>query len=56
MSKKIVMLGLNGFNPKLVEQWSNELPNLIKIQKGGIWGEFWILWDLGFYLSRRFLL
>jgi len=39
MSKKIVVLGLNGFNPKLAEQWSNELPNLIKIQKEGIWGD-----------------
>jgi len=35
---KIVVLGLDGFNPELVEQWSDELPNIIKMQKEGIWG------------------
>jgi predicted AlkP superfamily phosphohydrolase/phosphomutase len=35
---KIVILGLDGFNPELVKQWSNELPNLMKMQKEGIWG------------------
>lgn len=35
---KIVVLGLDGFNPELVKQWSDELPNLMKMQKEGIWG------------------
>ncbi len=35
---KIVVLGLDGFNPEFVRQWSNELPNLMKMQKEGIWG------------------
>lgn len=35
---KIVVLGLDGFSPDFVRRWSNELPNLIKMQKRGIWG------------------
>ncbi|GAG38821.1 unnamed protein product, partial [marine sediment metagenome] len=35
---KIVVLGLDGFNPELIKQWSDELPNLMKMQKEGIWG------------------
>ena len=36
---KIVVLGLDGFNPELVNRWINELPNLAKMQEEGIWGE-----------------
>lgn len=36
---KIVVLGLDGFNPELVKLWSDELPNLMKMQSEGIWGD-----------------
>jgi len=35
---KVVLLGLDGFSPEFVGQRSNELPNLMKMQKEGIWG------------------
>jgi len=35
---KLVLLGLDGLSPGLVRQWSNELPNLMRMQKKGIWG------------------
>ena len=34
---KIVVLGLDGFNPELVERWLEDLPNLKKLQQEGIW-------------------
>ncbi len=36
---KIIVLGLDGFSPELVEKWSSELPNLSKIQQDGVWGD-----------------
>lgn len=35
---KVLVLGLDGFNPDFVMKWSNDLPNLISIHKEGIWG------------------
>lgn len=35
---KVVLLGLDGFSPEFVRRWSNELPNLMKMQEKGIWG------------------
>ena len=36
---KIVVLGLDGFNPELVKLWASELPNLMKMQSEGSWGD-----------------
>jgi len=36
---KVVVLGLDGFNPELVQRWLDELPNFKKMQEEGIWGE-----------------
>jgi predicted AlkP superfamily phosphohydrolase/phosphomutase len=36
---KIVVLGLDGFNPELVKLWGKELPNLMKMQSEGSWGD-----------------
>jgi len=36
---KIVILGLDGFSPTFIKKWSDDLPNLTKIQKEGIWGD-----------------
>ncbi len=36
---KVVMLGVDGFNPELVDRWIDDLPNLKRIQKEGIWGK-----------------
>jgi len=36
---KMVVLGLSGFNPELVEGWLEDLPNLRKMQEKGIWGK-----------------
>ena len=36
---KVVVLGLDGFNPELVETWLEDLPTLKKLQQKGIWGE-----------------
>jgi len=36
---KIIVLGLDGFSPELVERWSGELPNLTKMQQDGVWGD-----------------
>jgi len=36
---KVVVLGLSGFNPELVEGWLEDLPNLRKMQEEGIWGK-----------------
>jgi len=36
---KIVVLGLDGFNPEFVRQWLDELPNLIAMQREGLWGD-----------------
>lgn len=36
---KVVVLGLDGFNPELVEMWADELPNLMQMQAEGIWGK-----------------
>ena len=36
---KIVVLGLDGLNPELVKRFSDELPNLKKMQQEGIWGD-----------------
>jgi len=35
---KVVVLGLDGFSPELVERWLEDLPNLKKLQQQGIWG------------------
>lgn len=35
---KIVVLGLHGLDPELARPWSNDLPNLMRMQKEGIWG------------------
>lgn len=35
---KVVIMGLDGFDPELVKQWSDSLPNLTKMQKEGMWG------------------
>jgi predicted AlkP superfamily phosphohydrolase/phosphomutase len=35
---KIVILGLDGFSPELVGLWADDLPNLMKMQAEGIWG------------------
>jgi predicted AlkP superfamily phosphohydrolase/phosphomutase len=36
---KIIVLGLDGFNPELVKLWADDLPHLMKIQSEGIWGQ-----------------
>lgn len=36
--RKIVVLGIDGFNPELVQRWINELPNLKEMQQKGMWG------------------
>ena len=38
MERKVVHIGLDGFNPDLVKEWSAELPNLSKLMGEGIWG------------------
>lgn len=35
---RIVVLGLDGFNPELVKLWADDLPNLMNMQAEGIWG------------------
>ena len=39
MSKKVVVLGIEGLNPDLLELWSDDLANFTKIQSHGIWGK-----------------
>ena len=34
---KIIVLGLDGLSPELVEKWSGELPNLSKLKQDGVW-------------------
>ncbi|MBU2498191.1 MAG: alkaline phosphatase family protein [Proteobacteria bacterium] len=36
---KVALLGLTGFDPGLVEQWLEDLPNLRGLQQEGIWGK-----------------
>ena len=36
---KIIVLGLDGLSPELVEKWSDELPNLSKLQQDGVWAD-----------------
>ncbi|MHC4181923.1 MAG: alkaline phosphatase family protein [Planctomycetota bacterium] len=36
--RKAVVLGIDGLHPTLVNQWLDNLPNLKKLQKGGVWG------------------
>jgi predicted AlkP superfamily phosphohydrolase/phosphomutase len=36
--RKIVVLGIDGLNPQAVARWLDDLPNLRKMQQGGIWG------------------
>jgi len=36
--RKIVVLGIDGFDPELVHRWINEMPNLKKMQEKGLWG------------------
>jgi predicted AlkP superfamily phosphohydrolase/phosphomutase len=38
MSKRIIVLGIEGFNPDLVELWSEELVNLKQMQSDGLSG------------------
>lgn len=35
---KVVLLGLAGFDPALVQQWLEDLPTLRDLQREGIWG------------------
>jgi predicted AlkP superfamily phosphohydrolase/phosphomutase len=35
---RVVLLGLDGLCPEFLRQWADELPNLMKMQKRGIWG------------------
>ena len=37
--RKLVVLGLDGFNPELVKAWSDDLPSLMEFQDEGIWGK-----------------
>ncbi len=39
MSKKVVVLGLDGFNPELVDRWRDELPNLSSMMNEGMYGD-----------------
>lgn len=36
---KVVIFGIDGASPKLIEQWQDELPNLKRIMEGGVYGE-----------------
>lgn len=36
---KVVMIGLDGLNPDLVELWQEELPNVTSIMKRGVYGK-----------------
>jgi predicted AlkP superfamily phosphohydrolase/phosphomutase len=36
---KVVVIGLDGFNPDLVELWKEELPHLARIMEEGIYGK-----------------
>lgn len=38
MSKKVVVIGIEGLNPDLVDLWSDELTNISKLQAAGVWG------------------
>lgn len=35
---RVVVVGLDGFNPELVQKWRDDLPSLSKIMAGGIFG------------------
>jgi len=37
--RKLVVLGLDGFNPELVKAWSDDLPTLMEFQDEGLWGK-----------------
>jgi len=36
---QVVIFGIDGASPKLIERWQDELPNLRRIMKGGVYGE-----------------
>lgn len=36
---EVVIFGIDGASPKLIEQWQDELPNLKRIMQGGVYGE-----------------
>jgi len=36
---KVVIFGIDGASPKLIEQWQDELPNLKRIMEDGVYGE-----------------
>ncbi|MFC1938100.1 alkaline phosphatase family protein [Chloroflexota bacterium] len=36
---KLVIFGIDGGSPKLIEQWKDELPNPKKIMEKGVYGE-----------------
>ena len=36
---KVIELGLDGISPDLIGMWSEHLPNLMQMQKEGIWGQ-----------------
>jgi len=36
---KIVIFGIDGASPRLIEQWRDELPNLRKMMESGVFGE-----------------
>ena len=33
-----MILGIDGFDPELIRQWINEMPNLKEMQEKGLWG------------------
>lgn len=36
---RVIVLCLNGLNLEFLEEWSNELPHLLKLRQDGIWGK-----------------
>jgi len=36
---KVVIFGIDGASPKLIEEWRDELPNLKRIMEGGVYGK-----------------
>ncbi len=39
MAKRVLMVGLDGASPMLVERWKDRLPNLRRLIEEGAWGE-----------------
>ena len=36
--RKVIEIGLDGLHPELVTSWADNLPNLLEMQREGIWG------------------